>query len=82
MFTKVRESDDTCHMTKHYLKLAIPAIVNSVFEMIVSQMNIIFIGRMGSAIKLAGVGLGSVSLNMVCLSVMIGFNGALETLVS
>jgi len=69
-------------MSKHYLKLAIPAIVNAVFMAMVWQMNIIAVVRMGNAETIAGVGLGTVTINMLCLSLMIGANGAQETLAS
>ncbi len=46
------------------------------------MINIIFIGRLDDAAKLAGVGLGTTILNMLCFSILLGMNGALETLVS
>jgi Na+-driven multidrug efflux pump len=63
-------------MARHYLKLAIPAIVNAIFMSLVWQMNIIVVVRIGNAGMIAGVGLGTVTLNMLCLSLMIGANGA------
>mgnify|MGYP006136535859 CR=1 FL=1 len=63
-------------MARHYLKLAIPAIVNAIFMALVWQMNIIVVVRIGNAGMIAGVGLGTVTLNMLCLSLMIGANGA------
>jgi len=45
-------------------------------------MNIIAVVRIGSAETIAGVGLGTVTVNMLCLSLMIGANGAQETLAS
>ena len=44
--------------------------------------NTIFAGRFDDAAKLAGVGLGNTTLNIACLSICMGMNGALETLVS
>ena len=45
-------------------------------------VDIIFAGRFDDAAKLAGVGLGNTFLNIVCLSICMGMNCALETLVS
>ena len=42
----------------------------------------IFAGRFDDSAKLAGVGLGNTTLNIMCLSICMGMNGALETLVS
>ena len=44
--------------------------------------NTIFAGRFNDAAKLAGVGLGTSAMCIICLAVVIGLNGALETLVS
>jgi len=46
------------------------------------QQNLIFVGRMGDATLLAGVGLATTTINMMCFSLLVGLNGALETLVS
>jgi MATE family multidrug resistance protein len=76
-------SEKNCgFMTRRYLKLAVPSIVNNLFNEFTFQMNIFFIGRMGSPTLMAGVGLASVTVNMLMTSVVIGVNGALGTLVS
>ena len=46
------------------------------------QFNLIFLGHFGDASMVAGVGLGSVTLNIMCLSMLYGMNGAIETLVA
>ena len=50
--TKLKEAvleteEDISVMTKHFLQLAIPAIFNSVFAMLITQVNIVFVGQMG-----------------------------------
>ena len=42
----------------------------------------IFIGTLGDASMLAGIGLGNMVMNMLPYALMIGLNTALETLVS
>ena len=50
--------------------------------MITGLANTIFAGRFNDAAKLAGVGLGSSTNEILCMSLVVGLNGALETLVS
>jgi Na+-driven multidrug efflux pump len=69
-------------MAFHYLKLAIPAVVNAILMNLIWQMNIVAVVRMGSTAAIAGVGLGTVTLNMLCHSLILGANGAQETLTS
>ena len=45
-------------------------------------VNLIFVGHLHSAAKLAAIGLGNTIQNMLGFSIIIGFNGALNTLVS
>ena len=69
-------------MMKHYLRLALPASLNQVQGLLVMQMNFVFLGRFASSTMVAGVGMGSVTLNVCCLGFMYGLNGAQDTLVS
>ena len=45
-------------------------------------INLIFIGHVGDSHLLAGVGMGNTILNVFGISLFLGLNGALETLVS
>lgn len=45
-------------------------------------MNTAFIGHVGDSAKLAGVGLGTLYVNIFCQSIILGLNGAVATLVS
>jgi hypothetical protein len=50
-----------------------------IFEVI----NIVYIGQSGaSPDMLAGMGLGNMFINIFCMSVIVGLNGAVETLVA
>jgi multidrug resistance protein, MATE family len=46
------------------------------------MVNLIFLGHLNKAELLAGVGVGNMFQNFCGLSIIIGLNGALETLVS
>ena len=52
------------------------------FALLVVAMNTAFIGHLGDAAKLAGVGLGLLYVNIFCQSIILGLNGAVATLVS
>ena len=45
-------------------------------------MNVIAVVVTGNHAQIAGVGLGTVTLNMLCISVLIGTNSAQVTFVS
>jgi Na+-driven multidrug efflux pump len=45
-------------------------------------INIIYIGTLKNSAILAGVGLGNMTINLCGLSILFGFNSAIESLVS
>ena len=71
-------------MIKLFARLAIPSVITNVFSYLVMTVNTIFAGQFeeDSAAKLAGVGLGSMVLGMICRHTLAGVNCAQETLVS
>ena len=69
-------------MLKKFLHLAFPIIIQCNFIYLIVVLNTIFAGKFNDAAKLAGVGLGTTINHIMCLSVLMGMNGALETLVS
>ena len=69
-------------MFSKFMGLSIPIIIQCNFVFLTLVTNIIFAGRFNDAAKLAGVGLGITINHILCLSIMMGMNGALETLVS
>ena len=64
------------------LKPSLPSIFGLVFQMLVEIVNLIFIGNLNDPVALAGVGLGNMLINMICFSIGMGLNGAIDTLVS
>ena len=67
---------------KTILSKAIPTTLCMIVMMFQEMVNLIFLGHLNQPELLAGVGTGNMTQNMLGLSVIIGFNGALETLVS
>lgn len=61
---------------------SIPSIIGLVFQILVEVMNLIFVGQTGDAVALGAVGLGNMLFNVVCFSIGMGLNGAIDTLCS
>lgn len=76
------KDDSTEQMLRKILRLAIPAILNNVVRMLMEVINLSMIGQLGNPAMVAGVGMGNMTINMIGLSVIIGFNSALDTLIS
>lgn len=52
------------------------------FALLVVASNTAFVGHLGDSAKLAGVGLGTLYVNIFCQSIILGLNGAIATLVA
>ena len=63
-------------------KIGIPTIISCLFEQLPAFVNIVYAGKFADDAKLAGVGLGQSLLWSLTLYIIVGMNGALETLVS
>ena len=50
--------------------------------MVTENVNLIFIGHLNNKSMMAGVGMGNMVQNVLGLSIVMGFGGALDTLVS
>lgn len=50
--------------------------------MLMELINLSLIGKLNNPAMVAGVGLGNMTINMVGMSVIMGFNSALDTLIS
>ena len=50
--------------------------------MIQDMVNLVFVGRLENAEKIAAVGLGNAVQKMIGISIIVGMNGALNSLVS
>lgn len=60
------------------LKVALPAILNNVVMILTEVINNVFIGNIDEPAKLAGVGLATMTVNLVGLAITFGFNTAME----
>ena len=67
---------------KIIFELSLPAVMCFLAGMIQENINLIFIGHLNDVNQMAGVGMGNMIQNMLGLSIVFGFNGAMETLVS
>ena len=65
-----------------FLELAIPAVFCTFMMMIQEMVNLVYVGHLENAAKLAAVGLGNAIQNMIGISIIVGMNGALNSLVS
>ena len=82
MFDPKSEPPTTGMMFKCFLKIAVPAVFTNLIAFATVVTNGVFAGRMDDPIRLASVGLSSVCVNIMVLSIMIGLNAAQETLTS
>jgi MATE family multidrug resistance protein len=64
------------------LSLVIPTSLCQMVNILVEVMNLIFIGHLNDASMLAGVGMGNMTQNLCGLSIILGFNSTIDTLVS
>ena len=69
-------------MTKRYLGIAVPVVFQCSLQRLTLITNTIFVGRLNNVPLLAGVGLATTIYCILCLTVLEGINGALETLAS
>lgn len=80
VFAKSKESVGL--MFKNILNIAVPCIVGQFFALFVELINVAFVGNLNDPAKVAGVGLGNMYVNIFCLSIVFGLNGAITTLAS
>lgn len=67
---------------KNIIHTSVPSIIGFIFQILVEVVNLIFVGHLDDPIALSGVGLGNMFINVVCFSIGIGLNGAIDTLAS
>ena len=63
-------------------KIGIPSIVSMISSFMVQVVNVSFAGHLGSEAAMAGVGMANMFQNILCFSVIYGFNSSINTLVS
>lgn len=66
---------------KRIAKESFPIITSSIFFQLVGQMNIIFVGQSDDPMLLAGVGMGSMLINIFVFATSQGLAGTIETFV-
>ena len=71
-----------CEAVLNIIKASVPSIAGLVFQMLVEVVNLVVVGHLNDPVALGGVGLGNLLINVVCFSIGMGLNGALDTLVS
>lgn len=69
-------------MIKSILKISFPAMISMVFNMLIELINTVFVGHLNDPYKLAGVGIGNMTVNIIAMSIIYGLNSALETFIS
>ncbi|CDW91386.1 transparent testa 12 protein [Stylonychia lemnae] len=69
-------------MIKNIANIAIPVIIGQFFALFVESINVAFVGHLNDPAKVAGTGLGNMYVNIFCLSIVFGLNGAIATLAS
>ena len=76
------KSDSHFKRSKTILALAVPSALTSIASMLTEIINLIFVGYLNNPAMMAGVGMGNMTQNLCALSFVLGFNSALDTLIS
>ena len=63
-------------------RISLPTIISCLFMQLTYFINTVYAGHLNDESKLAGLGLGTCLLECLTLYIIMGMNGALETLVS
>ena len=64
------------------LSLAIPTALFNLLRKFTEIINVIYVGSLHDNSKLAGVGMGNMIQNLCAMSIILGCNSALDTLIS
>ena len=75
-------NDTVGQRVKLILIQVIPASFGLLSHMFIELINVSFIGHLNNAAMISGVGLGNMTVNLIGASILIGFNSALDTLIS
>lgn len=63
-------------------KLAFPSMIALLLSYLTELTNSFVVGHLNDPELLAGISLGNIIISMFCISIYLGMNGALETLIS
>jgi Na+-driven multidrug efflux pump len=64
------------------LNLAVPSCLYMAMRAVVNFINLMFSGHLKNQLMLAGMGLANMTNTVAALSIMVGFNSVLTTLIS
>jgi Na+-driven multidrug efflux pump len=64
------------------LGIAIPSIISHLLLFMQEIINLVFVGHLNDPAIIAAVGLGNAYIALIGLSLIVGMNGALDTLCS
>lgn len=83
-FKPVKEEETSKTRLKNIMYIYIPYVLGLMIRMIMESMNLVFINYKPNpeTVVSAAVGLGNATVNLCGLSVMLGLNSALDTLIS
>ena len=67
-------------MNKRLWGIVLPAICSQFFSLAYEVVGLLFVGQLNDKLKIAGVGIAIVYVNITCQSVLLGINSALTVL--
>lgn len=77
-----QKDEDYKNRFKIIAKLALPAVLGQWVMICQEILNMVFVGHLKDATKIAAVGIGNASINIFGLAVIMGMNAALNTFVA
>ena len=78
----MKSEPGTWELHYHIFSIAAPTIISQLLLQLTYFINTVYAGRLNDEAKLAGVGVGVSILECFTLYILIGLNGAMETLVA
>ena len=77
---KAEKAPSNWQLVKDVLRLFVPNVLGILFALVPYTINIVIAGNLGDPNLLAAVGIGSTTVNMMLVSLLLGLNSAQETL--
>ena len=78
----MKREPGTWELHYHIFKIAAPTIISQLLLQLTYFINTVYAGHLNDEAKLAGVGVGVSIVECFTLYILIGLNGAMETLVA
>lgn len=76
------ENDSMLKLVGKILSQAIPCVFSALIGYSHSTISLMFIGNTVGVVPLAAIGMANTIITMICTSLFLGFNSALDTLIS